>query len=149
MKDGLEGQMTIFDLDPAIWYGRTSPEPSVQTKGKTSKQSSPKSSESSDRTRPMFLYLIGGGGASQVASWDTVQPDALFPSLGDYTTRSFGVYPREENESRLSQILEDSAHPKYYLSARACVGILNRAAKRGKELPEILKKALETQSRGD
>lgn len=61
MKDGLEGQMTIFDLDPAIWSGRTSPGPSAQTKGKTSKQFSPKSSESSERTRPMFLYLIGGG----------------------------------------------------------------------------------------
>ena len=149
MTDGLKGQMTIFDLDPAIWFGRTSPEHSAQTKGKTFKRFSPKSSESSDRTRPMFLYLIGGGGASQDASWVTDRQDAPFPSLGDYTTRSFGEYPREENESRLSQILEDSAHPKYYLSARACVGILNRAAKRGKELPEILKKALEKQSRGD
>ena len=61
MKDGLEGQMTIFDLDPAIWSGRMSPERSVQTKEKTFKRFSPKSSESSDRTRPMFLYLIGGG----------------------------------------------------------------------------------------
>ena len=58
---------------------------------------------------------------------------------------SFGESPREENESRLSQILVDSAHPKYYLSAKACAGILNRAAKRGKQLPEILKKALENQ----
>ena len=65
--------------------------------------------------------------------------------LGEYTMLSFGVSPREENESRLSQILQDSAQPKYYLSAKACAGILNRAAKRGKELPEILKKALENQ----
>lgn len=103
-----------------------------------------------------------GGGASQDASWDTVQPDALFPSLGDYTMRSFGEQPNMLMEeclqeglpngvsvSRLSRILEESVPQKYYLSARACVGILNRAAKRGKELPEILKKALETQSRGD
>lgn len=65
--------------------------------------------------------------------------------LGEYTMRSFGVSPREENESRLSQILQDSAQPKYYLSEMACRGILNRAAKRGKELPEILRKALENQ----
>ena len=58
---------------------------------------------------------------------------------------SFGESPREENESHLSQILTDSAHPKYYLSEKACRGILNRAAKRGKVLPEILKQALENQ----
>ena len=67
--------------------------------------------------------------------------------LGEYTTHSFGESPKEENESLLSQILEDSAQPKYYLSARACEGILNRAAKRGKQLPEILKTALENQIR--
>jgi hypothetical protein len=47
----------------------------------------------------------------------------------------------------LSQILEDSPHPKYSLSAKACQGILNRAAKRGKELPPELKAALEAQAR--
>jgi len=59
---------------------------------------------------------------------------------------SFGECPNEENASHLSQILEDSPHPKYSLSAKACLGILNRAEKRGKELPEILKKALIQQS---
>lgn len=65
--------------------------------------------------------------------------------LGEYTMHSFGVYPREENESRLSQILQDSVQQKFYLSERACVGILNRAEKRGKTLPEILKNALMSQ----
>lgn len=65
--------------------------------------------------------------------------------LGEYMTHSFGVSPREENASRLSQILQDSAQPKYYLSAKACAGILRRAEKRGKELPEILRQALENQ----
>ena len=87
-----------------------------------------------------------GGGASQVASWDAVQPDALFPSLGDYTMRSFGASPREENESHLSQILEGSAHQKYALSATACAGILRRAERRKKELPQPLKAALLIQS---
>ena len=58
---------------------------------------------------------------------------------------SFGESPREENASLLSQILQDSAPRKYCLSAKACAGILNRANKRGKELPEILKQALESQ----
>lgn len=88
----------------------------------------------------------GGGGASQDASWVTDRQDALFPSLGDYTTRSFGVSPSEENASHLSQILEDSAHPKYALSETACAGILRRAARRGKKLPEPLKAALIIQS---
>lgn len=58
---------------------------------------------------------------------------------------SFGEFPREENASQLSQILEDSAHPKYSLSAKACAGILRRAEKRGKALPLELKEALENQ----
>ena len=66
--------------------------------------------------------------------------------LGEFTTHSFGECPREENASRLSQILEDSPLPKYSLSAKACQGILNRAERRGKELPAKLKAALEAQS---
>ena len=68
------------------------------------------------------------------------------PLLGEYTMHSFGESPKEENASLLSQILVDEAHPKYSLSAKACQGILNRATRRGKELPEILKKALEAQA---
>jgi hypothetical protein len=41
--------------------------------------------------------------------------------------------------------LQDSAPEKYSLSARACAGILNRAKKRGKVLPEMLRQALENQ----
>jgi hypothetical protein len=69
------------------------------------------------------------------------------PLLGEYTTHSFGESPSEENESRLSQILQDDAPQRFFLSARACQGILNRAEKRGNELPEPLKKALEQQAR--
>ena len=35
---------------------------------------------------------------------------------------------------------------KYYLSPKACLGILRRASARGKELPELLRKALERQA---
>ena len=44
--------------------------------------------------------------------------------------------------SSLSQILQANVPEKYFLSRKACRGILRRAKKRGKELPEILKKAL-------
>jgi hypothetical protein len=57
-----------------------------------------------------------------------------------------GEYPSVAVASTLSQILEDNPHPKYSLSAMACQGILRRAERRGKELPEMLRVALERQS---
>ena len=65
---------------------------------------------------------------------------------GEYLMHSFGACPKDENASHLSQILEVSPHPKYSLSAKACLGILNRAEKGGKVLPEILKTALTQQA---
>ena len=51
----------------------------------------------------------------------------------------------EEGSSAVSlaQILEPHVARKYYLSARACQGILRRAERRGKELPAQLRAALE------
>lgn len=47
----------------------------------------------------------------------------------------------------LSDILESGDIPqKYYLSRDACTGILRRAAKRGRALPEALRQALEAQA---
>ena len=134
-------QMSIFDLD--IWCGKTSPALSPQITERTSKPSSRKSSASSSQTLPTCLCLTRGDGANRDASTIRWENGAL---LGDFTTRSFGEYPREENASRLSQILEDSPHPKYSLSARACQGILNRANRRGKELPKELADALTAQA---
>ena len=55
---------------------------------------------------------------------------------------NIGESPRDAVESRLSWILEDNVPQRYYLSARACEGILSRASRRGKALPEILRAAL-------
>ena len=87
-----------------------------------------------------------GGGSTRAASWDTEPTDALFPSAGDYTTHSTGESPSEENASHLLLILEDSVPQKYCLSAKACAGILKRAERRGKELPEPLRAALVAQA---
>lgn len=65
---------------------------------------------------------------------------------GGYTTLNTGVYPSVVRESRLSQILEDCPQEKYYLSPKACKGILTRAERRGKQLPPELKAALIAQS---
>ena len=43
----------------------------------------------------------------------------------------------------LSQVLETGSIPhKYFLSSKACAGILHRAERRGKKLPEQLRLAL-------
>ena len=55
------------------------------------------------------------------------------------------VSPKEENASSLSQILQTGVPEKYYLSQKACLGILKRASNRGKVLPTVLKQALERQ----
>lgn len=62
--------------------------------------------------------------------------------LGDSSTLNIGESPSVESESLLSQILEANAPLKYYLSERACQGILTRASRRGKALPDLLKTAL-------
>ena len=54
-----------------------------------------------------------------------------------------GECPSVAVESTLSQILQANAPEKYYLSAKACAGILRRAEKRGKALPPMLREALE------
>lgn len=60
--------------------------------------------------------------------------------LGVYTTRSFGERPSEERESHLWQILEVCVPQKYFLSAKACEGILRRCS--GKKIPKVLEDAL-------
>lgn len=64
------------------------------------------------------------------------------PSRGEPSTLNFGECPSVVEESTLSQILEENVPTKYYLSETACRGILRRSAKRGKELPILLKLAL-------
>ena len=63
-----------------------------------------------------------------------------------YLRLSCGEKPMTKNPSVLSQVLEEAADEKYNLSETACLGILNRAERRGKELPTELKEALEIQA---
>ena len=68
--------------------------------------------------------------------------------LTEFLTLNTGASPSEEAGSTLSEILLADVPEKYYLSPKACLGILRRAYARGKELPEVLKKALERQAGG-
>ena len=52
-------------------------------------------------------------------------------------------WPSDAAVSSLSQVLEIDPDMKYSLSPRACAGILSRAARRGRRLPEPLQAALE------
>lgn len=63
--------------------------------------------------------------------------------LGESLTLNIGEYPNVENESTLSEILEDNVPEKYYLSPKACLGILRRAKNKGRKLPDNLRIALE------
>jgi len=137
----LEGQVSLFG--PDTWSGKTSPELSVPKVAKTSQLSSKKSSKSQSREPICVCVCRRMDGQNPGVITLRMDRGAL---LGEYTMLSFGESPKEENVSRLSQILEDKAHPKYSLSAKACQGILNRAIRRGKELPEELKIALEQQA---
>ena len=67
---------------------------------------------------------------------------------GELTTRNTGECPNAAVVSRLSQILEETPHPKYNLTPKACQGILRRAERRGKDLPKLLKEVLIRQSQG-
>ncbi len=52
-------------------------------------------------------------------------------------------YPSDGAASSLSDVLETGELPRrFYLSGRACRGILRRAVKRGKTLPPALAHAL-------
>lgn len=118
--------------------GKMSPEHSQATKGKTLKQSSKKQSASKEKF--LFLDLRKISGKMQDASWEM---DTRL--LGESWMPNIAESPKDEEESFLSQILEANVPEKYYLSATACQGILRRAETRGKELPPILKTALEQQ----
>ena len=117
--------------------GKTSPAHSQATKGETSKPSSKRSVKCQTPTL-QYLNLRRESGAKPVTSWETVTA-----WLGAPTMLNIGEFPSVARESTLSQILQANVPEKYYLSAKACAGILHRAEKRGKELPVMLKEALE------
>ena len=59
-------------------------------------------------------------------------------------TASSTEWPKDAAACSLSSTLETgSVPPRYYLSAKACAGIIRRARKRGKPLPQELQEALE------
>lgn len=132
-----ERQITLSDLDTS--FGKMSPEHSQVQTERTSMRSLKKPQELQTAAY-LYLDLREGYGNLLGAYWDMNSP-----LLGEFSMLNTGVSPKDVKESFLSQILEDTPHPKYYLSKTACLGILRRARARGKELPKQLKIALEIQ----
>lgn len=90
---------------------------------------------------PKFQCLVLDGG--QRPEW--YEASELI-SLGACTTPNISEQHSGTGVSFLSRILEDDVPEKYYLSPKACAGILRRAERRGKALPPLLRAALEQQS---
>lgn len=141
MTERADGQVTWSDL--GLWSGKMSPEHSAATKGETLRQSSKRSSASQSRKPPILKCLKKAGqlGGATTMRWED---DGAW--LGECMTRNTGESHNAAVVSRLSQILEATPQEKYSLSAKACQGILRRAERRGKDLPEPLKTVLLMQS---
>ena len=140
-KNDVDGQMTLFDLDTQ--YGRTCPECSAvdPPKARTSASSSKNLSELRT-TDYMCLDLQTEFGSLLGPYWEYNSA-----WLGEFWTLNTGPAPHNAVAvSTLSQILQGSVLPKYYLSPTACKGILRRAKARGKTLPRELERALIRQS---
>lgn len=135
MTEQLAGQMSIADL--GISFGKTSTAHIPATAVKTS-DASLKRSAKSQTQKFLFLDLTKASGSPLVLSWGMG-----IPSRGVPSTHSIGEYPSVAVVSTLSQILQVNVPEKYYLSKTACEGILRRAERRGKVLPQMLKEALE------
>ena len=136
MTEQLAGQMSIFDL--GLPFGKMSQAPIPQTEGAISRPSS-KPSAKSQTPQFQFLALKKGSGLTPDASWEMATQLPGAPMM-----LNIGPGPHSaESASTLSQILQANAPEKYYLSQKACLGILRRAERRGKELPKMLKEALE------
>ena len=142
--DYLERQMTLFPtcLEPQeentqnISSGKTYLEHFQATKGVTFKPCSAKSH------KPIFQCLDLDDG--QEAEWYEVR-DVI--SHGESLTLNIGASPSIVRESSLLRVLEiGGVDRKYYLSPKACQGILRRAKARKKRLPELLYQVLKHQS---
>lgn len=100
------------------------------------------------------LLPDGWSGKTSLVSCPLTEAGILEPSSGGwqnagmgsptaFLTLSSSEFPSGAAVCSLSDILETGDLPqRYFLSAKACAGILRRAEKRGKELPPQLAKAL-------
>src|SRR3970040_22742 len=92
------------------------------------------------RTSPVFYPLKKDG--TLPSSFDGWSSGGM-AFAGGFLTLNTSDWPSAAAVCSLSQVLEADAPRKYYLSPKACQGILRRAEKRGKLLPPSLQASLE------
>src|SRR5581483_5772567 len=93
----------------------------------------------SSKTFPDFFPLTEEGISSPLfEGWR----NSGIASRGQCWTANTREWRNGASVCSLSEVLETEVAPKYFLSQRACAGILHRAAKRGKTLPVQLEEAL-------
>jgi hypothetical protein len=146
------------ETSPASPSGKMSPEYSVPpiTLSGVSLQGLPATtsllSQAHDLNRDGPLS-IGAGKRKPVAMWQSGQTLVLLlapaaQSHGDSSMPNISIWPNDARVCLLSQVLETISIPlRYFLSSKACAGILRRAEKRGKKLPAMLYAALRWQAR--
>ena len=136
----MDGQVSLFGQD---WpHGKTCPALSAADNrpAAISRRSSRRSCKLKNQTF-MLLDLRPGAGNLLGPCWEY---DPVW--LGSFGTLNTSECPRDAVESSLSLILEDIVPSKYYLTRKACLGILRRARERGKPLPPQLEAALKAQA---
>jgi hypothetical protein len=100
--------------------------------------------------------LAGSSGKMSLVSCRVTEEGTFLPSSqrwlnsgiaspGECWTLKTLESPKDADECLLSDVLLEigEIHPRYYLSSRAAIGILRRAEKRGKKLPDHIFRALQ------
>ena len=134
-------QLSMFGQD--LWHGRTCPAPSARERQRARTSGSFWRRSSALNAIPFQSLDLTPGAGNLLGEfyWELISP-----WRGGASTLNTGVSPRDAKESSLSQILQADPPQKYYLSPKACLGILRRAFERGKELPQKLERALRIQA---
>ena len=106
----------------------------------------------------VLLRRDGSSGKTSPASCRPDQEGTLVPSSGRWQNSGMGgpteswtlstsEWPSDGAACLLSDVLETGGVPqRFYLSPKACEGILRRAGRRGKSLPPMLDAALRAQA---
>ena len=116
--------------------------PADRPEGRISGSSSKNSSE---LISILFMSLDLTPGAGNLL--DEFYWEILSPWRGESLILNTGPAPPSGAAgSILWSILEERPHQKYFLTRRACAGIIRRASERGKPLPEQLRISLEIQA---
>lgn len=118
------------------------PSPAAARKVRTSGSSLKNSSELSSIPFMSLDLTPGAGNLLDEFYWEI-----LSPWRGGSWILNTGPAPRSGAAgSTLWSIMEARPHPRYFLTRKACAGIIRRASERGKPLPPQLLQALEIQA---